>query len=443
MEGWVETHLEYAGPASTIPVMTAPTTTCPIPFSDTVCLGCGCLCDDIAATVEAGRITHLERACEMGRCWFAEAEKSGTEATAFIKGHVVDLEAALERAAELLVRARMPLILGLAAAAVEAQREAVALADALGGVIDAGTAESWARRDTIARVGQCTATLGEVSARADLVVFWGCDPAATHPRHLERYSAQPVGRFVPAGREGRTLIVVDDGENNTTRDLADDWLPLKTENRLAALQVLLAIVRGTQWDQARFAAAIDCGPSRWVALADRMKSARYGAVFTDGRMVDPVELEMLLLLTRDLNQRERGRFVHLTLGAGGNAAGAEAVLGWQAGFAPGVSFVQGYPSPLNRPVKADLVVEIGPNESQASDRELPRIRLGAWATDDNKCEVEIATAHVGTQVRGTVMRCDGISLPLRPILPTGRPDLAHVLRAIRERASAFAGVASP
>ena len=55
--------------------------------------------------------------------------------------------------------------------------------------------------------------------RADLVLFWGADPLATHPRHLERYAAEPAGLFVPRGRADRIrkrtthiTVVVDDGE---------------------------------------------------------------------------------------------------------------------------------------------------------------------------------------------------------------------------------------
>ena len=45
--------------------------------------------------------------------------------------------------------------------------------------------------------------------RADLVLYWGSDPVESHPRHMERYSLLPAGEFVPQGRSGRTLVVVD------------------------------------------------------------------------------------------------------------------------------------------------------------------------------------------------------------------------------------------
>ena len=45
--------------------------------------------------------------------------------------------------------------------------------------------------------------------RADLVIFWGSNPAESHPRHLTRYSTMPKGLFVPNGRKDRTVVVVD------------------------------------------------------------------------------------------------------------------------------------------------------------------------------------------------------------------------------------------
>ena len=47
------------------------------------------------------------------------------------------------------------------------------------------------------------------------------------------------------------------------------------------------------------------------------------------------------MLVRDLNAS--ARFVILSLGGPGNAAGAEAVLAWQSGIASSVDYTRGYP----------------------------------------------------------------------------------------------------
>ena len=86
----------------------------------------------------------------------------------------------------------------------------VAIADRIGAVLVLGRAdEAMPRTLAVQRVGKVSASLGEVKNRADVVVFWGSDPVVTHPRHFERYSVDPPGRFVPRGRAERTLMVAD------------------------------------------------------------------------------------------------------------------------------------------------------------------------------------------------------------------------------------------
>ncbi len=34
-----------------------------------VCAFCGCVCDDLSVTVEAGQITGAKRACALGKAW--------------------------------------------------------------------------------------------------------------------------------------------------------------------------------------------------------------------------------------------------------------------------------------------------------------------------------------------------------------------------------------
>jgi ABC-type lipoprotein export system ATPase subunit len=68
--------------------------------SDVTCLACGCLCDDIVATVAGGRIIAAANACERGRAWFL-AERP-TSAAATIEGQPVAPAQARDRARELL-----------------------------------------------------------------------------------------------------------------------------------------------------------------------------------------------------------------------------------------------------------------------------------------------------------------------------------------------------
>ncbi|MGI8723993.1 MAG: formylmethanofuran dehydrogenase, partial [Methyloceanibacter sp.] len=77
---------------------------------------------------------------------------------------------ALERAAELLGRARLPVIGGLLTDIGGAQA-AIALAQKLGGIIDHAAGDSLTREARIRReAGTSAASFGEVRNRADVIV---------------------------------------------------------------------------------------------------------------------------------------------------------------------------------------------------------------------------------------------------------------------------------
>ena len=98
----------------------------------------------------------------------------------------------------------MPLVYGLGQTTCEAQRTAVALAEAIGAVIDpAGPLLDGASGLAYQALGASTATLGDVRDRADVVVVWRADPVATHPRLLERL------RLPDASRELHDRVGVD------------------------------------------------------------------------------------------------------------------------------------------------------------------------------------------------------------------------------------------
>src|SRR5262249_8123082 len=122
---------------------------------------------------------------------------------------------------------------------------------------------------------ESTCTLGEVKNRADLVVFWGSNPVESHPRHLERYSADPVGEFVPQGRAGRTLVVAD-VVPTASAARADLFLPVEPGRDFEALWSLRALVAGQRPDPA---GSLGAPLPLLEQLAARMTACRFGVVF--------------------------------------------------------------------------------------------------------------------------------------------------------------------
>ena len=188
---------------------------------DATCPACGLLCDDISLSLSGDRILAAERACDRGRSWFLADHRAGDLPPASVEGNAGPLDLALERAAAILVDARAPVIAGLTSATIESQAIAAVLADRLGATISPGHAsEATPRILAMQRAGAILASFGEVIHRARVVLLWGVDPDRTHPRFRERLLDRP-GRFVPEGRAGRTVLVVDQGDS-ACRGWADE-----------------------------------------------------------------------------------------------------------------------------------------------------------------------------------------------------------------------------
>jgi formylmethanofuran dehydrogenase subunit B len=375
-------------------------------MSDATCAGCGCACDDIEVT-PAGPI----RTCALGDAWFA-ARTGDRPPVATIEGRAVSVDDAADAAAAILRRARAPLVYGLGQTSCEAQRRAVALAEAAGAVIDPG-----ARVLAFQTLGSSTATFGEIRDRAELVVVWRADPVVTNPRLLERLGLERGNR--------RAVLVVVDTQRTATADEADAFVELADE--FEALWALRALVARAPLDRA--APSLD-------DLAGRLRDARHVAVLHGDEADMLALLELVLDLSRDRHA------VALGLRRDGNERGAEDVLTWQTGFPGPVSFARGHPREalgaaalLERgEVDAALVVAADPLERLPTLRELPLVVVDTRGTATSQAaRVAFATAADGIEVPGTVHRMDGVPVPLRAPLAAERPAVEDVLAAIAGR----------
>jgi formylmethanofuran dehydrogenase subunit B len=401
--------------------------------ADATCAGCGCACDDIEVTVAEGRLSELRGTCALGDMWFAE-RGGDRPPVARVDGRTVSLDEAVDAAVAILRQARAPLVYGLGQTSCEAQRRAVALAEAIRAVVD--PASGGAAEEAYQAIGSSTATFGEIRDRAELVVAWRADPAVTNPRLLGRL------RLDRAARGSRALVVID-AQRTATAQEADAFIELDAAHDVEALWALRGLVGGAPLDRDRIGQLPLDGLDD---LAERLLGARHVALIYGA--LDELSALALFSLVRDLSPDRHA--VTLGLRGDGNARGAEDVLAWQTGFPAAVSFARGYPraSPgelsaaalLERgEVDAALVVASDPLEhlpAAAADRlrELPTVVVDARATATSQAaRVAFATAADGIEVPGTVHRMDGVPVPLRAPLAGERPGVEDVLAAIGGR----------
>jgi formylmethanofuran dehydrogenase subunit B len=412
---------------------------------DVACTACGCVCDDLSVTADGGRLLQTVRACPLAEAWYARVAAPPAAPRAAIRGRPVLLAEAVEHAAAVLAAARRPLVYGLSRSSTDGQREAVALADRLGAVIDTTASQGHAPAlVALQDVGESTCTLGEVKQRADLVVFWGSDPVESHPRHLERYS-RPAG----GGRLGgvnRRLVTVD-VRYTRTAELSDVYVPVRPGGDFEALWTLRALVRGEP-----LTPGADTGADikALTDLASRMKAARFGIVFFGLGLsrAGHRTVEALLSLVTELN--DHTRFYARRMRVSGDVAGADSVLAWQTGYPFGVDLSRGYPRYNPGEYTAQAILERGEPDAcllvgshglrrlslAALDRlaALPVVALDPPGSDTPFVpEVRFTTGVPGVHRAGTAYRMDEVPIPLRQVVESDLPGDADVLRAVAAR----------
>jgi formylmethanofuran dehydrogenase subunit B len=399
------------------------------------CLGCGCGCDDISVTVREGRITDMTPVCPGGRAWLGDGSVPWE---IHVSGRPASLDQALSQTAQSLLAARGRVLIYLGPdTTTQAQRVAVALADLLGASVDSATSATAAEGLLAAqRRGRAGATLGELKNRADVILFWGVDPAKHYPRFMTRY-VEPAGTHVPQGRKGRTLMGVGVGSDSGPAG-ADLTLDLDPKVEITALSLMRASLQGYAREHTT------PGLTEAVGFAERLAKARYAVLVHDAEPTDesrnPLRTEGLIALTQALNGSTRAALISLR--AGGNRVGAESVLTWQAGYPFAVDYRRGHPSydPAGRGLDrlgaggftAVLVVGSAMFDTDLSGSfgRMSTFVIGPRASQASfPTRVAIDTGVAGIHEIGTAYRSDEVPLQLRPPLE-GQRSTTVVLQAL-------------
>ena len=388
------------------------------------------MCDDVQLRIEGNRIVEARNACALGATWFGDG---AAPARVRVRGRDASVDGAITEAAGLLRGASRSLIFLATDISCDVQRTAIAIADRLRATVDSVTTAT-ARHTVLAaqEAGRASATLGEIRNRADVIVFWGVDPARRYPRFWSRYAPEPAGLYV-GGRGDRTVIAVDVGNARGPED-ADSRLTLTPDREVATLSELTAAVRS----------------SNKRAELETILRGKYVAIVVDAEPDaenephDHGRTAALLAFAQALNGPTRCALISLR--AGGNRSGADACLTAQTGYPMAVDFSRGYPR--YRPyddagarvargaVDAMLIVGSAtsvPPALRADTASVPTIVIGPRATEQTaKAAVAIDTGVVGIHESGTALRLDDVALPLGGAI-SGPPSTSAIIAALAER----------
>lgn len=408
------------------------------------CPFCGVTCDDLEVHVEDGQIREVKNACVLGRDTFLHHLKG--LATPRIDGKPASVDDCIEAAAEILARAKYPLIYGLDSTELHAQRKAIELADLIGANIDHTSSICHAPSlQAVQTVGLPTCTMGEVKNRADLVIFWGCNPAEAHPRHPTRFSVTAKGMFTPQGRKDRTIIHVDVRKTPSTR-MADAFIQIKPHSDYEIFSVLIALVKGHDIDLPEVGGV---PMEEWRRLVTLMKDADYGIIhwgmgltMTRGKYLNVVAV---LRLCQELHRFTK--FQGAPLRGHGNVVGMAQVLTWQTGFPFAVNLSRGYPrfnpgefsvADLLARGEVDAALIIGadavgnlPKQAAEYIASIPLICVDPKESETTKvAKIVIPAAQAGVAATGVAYRMDHIPLPMKKVVDSPYPSDREILDRI-------------
>lgn len=463
--------------------------TCPI---------CGCVCDDIEVTVENNEVMKVKNGCAVCEAKFLGYKGEHRIHTPLMRkdGKLVpvSMDEAVHAAAEILANANYPILYGWSSTSSEAQRIGVELTEEIGGIMD-NTAVVCHGPSILGvqEVGIPTCTLGQIRHRADLVIYWGCDPWSAHPRHLERYTNFTEGRFeksewkaymqklkahagkkklesaarsgVPKARlpkpeacyvggvppsiskGGRRLIVVD-VRRSMSAEMADYFIQVEPNKDYEVMQALRALVKDQELDVDKVGGV----PVEYLEeVADALISCEFGVIFFGMGLTQTAgkfrNIEVAIQLVRDLNSRTK--FLIMPMRGHFNVTGANVVSAWQSGYPYGVDFSLGYPryNPgettcmdvlLRDELDASLVIASDPGANFPKNAVQNMVKHPLIVIDPHMNatamlgDIVFPAAFVGIETEGTAYRMDHVPLPLKKVVepPKGVFSDEEILKKI-------------
>ncbi|MHA1143515.1 MAG: formylmethanofuran dehydrogenase subunit B [Candidatus Helarchaeota archaeon] len=425
---------------------------------DIVCSFCGCLCDDIEALIDEDKNQLIEtyNACTLGFHKISALSEDHRVMKPMIRknGELVEvsLEEAIEKAAQILVDAKWPLLYGWSSTSNEAISAGLELTEEVQGVMD--NTASVCHGPSLLAVqdsGYSGSTLGDVKNRATVIVYWASNPMAAHPRHLARYTTFMRGYFRERGVKDRTLVVVDP-RNTDTAKIADHFYQIKPNGDYELVAALRAAIRGLELKQDEVAGL---PKEKILEMAKLLKEADYGALFfglgltmSKGKHRN---VDNAISLIRDLNSY--GKWVLAPMRGHYNVAGANVVSGWTTGYGFAIDFSLGYPryNP-GEYTSVDMLCREEPDAmlSIAADpagnfpakavkhmHKIPVINIDPHYTPTTEVsDVVIPVSIVGVEAEGTAYRMDRVPIRLRKFLnpPEGILSDEEILKKIIAKA---------
>jgi formylmethanofuran dehydrogenase subunit B len=400
-----------------------------------VCTGCGCLCDDVQVQIDGSHLGQIENACAKGAAYLQAAFNPERRATSSIRGQICSPEAAIDEAARLLSKAKRRLIFGLDDSTLETQALAVDLARKLGAILDDASSFSYGPLiERIIKKDLTTCSLSEVKDKADLLLYWGANPTATHPRHLSKYTYYAYTEFNPAGWYPKVTLSSIDVRQTELTAMSNPAFRIKPRGDGELISGILGESATTSAEAKQ--------------LAEVIKKSRFCAVFCGMGLVHSLggEFSSFTRMVQLLSQSMRVAVIPMI--AETNMLGFNQSLHEQSSYVNQVSFAgdvsHGRQFSILEQVNnqaADCILIVGADPFST----LPHSLLSKLEGVDIICldhfstlttevsDVVIPTAVPGVESGGNIVRLDGDSVALAEPVKNGFPTQEAILQQLLEK----------
>ena len=407
-----------------------------------VCTACSLLCDDIEIESEDNHITNVYTACRKG---LSRIQTCNESMTCTLDGEETDINTAISEAASILKNVKNPLIFGLGNSTEGAQKKGIELAKQLNANLD--DTSSFCQGPVIESIIkgeiQNTCTLDDVRNNADVIIYWGADPANSHPRHLSKYTYFPRGKNRQKGYdEDRTAIAIDIRESSTVEICGNKSYLIPPQKDEELIDALIDALTGKVPK-----VSFDFNKKRILKLANILKKARYGVIFVGLGLV--YSLDNLDPLKRLLDKLNEVSEFYLTPMVGHyNMRGFNQNLFDETGYINRVKFEDSEVKHGNeysvvellKTKSVDSAVIIGsdpmcslPGTIAKNLNEIPVITIDPCETlTSRKSKINIPSALSGVECGGSAIRMDGVRVEFEPIIETSNLSDEEILTKIME-----------
>lgn len=413
-------------------------------FEAVTCPACGLLCDDLKIERNANHQLKVSaNGCAKSISFF---ERISQDASPMIAGKSVDLNKAIQKAAEILRASNQPLFAGLGTE-VQGMRSVMSLADKVGATLDHMNATSSFRNTLVMQnSGWQVTTLTEVRNRVDVLLVIGTDIVRHNPRFFERNIWNKESMF---GQDTASREVIYLGGQNldTSHGVSPNGnhptvLPCELKKIPEVTAALRALILGKTLHAIEVAGI---NTSDLQALADKLKAAKYSVVtwVSSDLNFDHAELCIQNITEFVIALNAKTRSSGLPLGGSEGDYSVNQTSTWTSGYPMRSRFSRGIPEYDPHHYRAETLLEN--NEADAllwvstfnpeklpPTTNIPSIVVGHpnMQTKAN-ASVFIPVATAGIDHAGTMFRIDSsVCLPLGQLKNSVLPNLNAVIAAI-------------